>query len=67
VRHRPAGLVEYLETEQPQAAVFAASPAFDAVRLAESSFPVVEAPGIVDQRPLAEPHHDDWRKYADNS
>jgi nitrous oxidase accessory protein len=67
VRHRPAGLVEYLETENPQVAVFAASPAFDAVRLAESSFPVVEAPGIVDQRPLAEPHHDDWRKYADNS
>jgi nitrous oxidase accessory protein len=67
VRHRPAGLVEYLETEQPQVAVFANSPAFDAVRLAESSFPVVEAPGIVDQRPLAEPHHDDWRKYADNS
>jgi len=66
VRHRPAGLVEHLATEQPQTAVFAESPAFDAVRLAESSFPVVESPGIVDRQPLVESPHD-WRKYADNS
>lgn len=64
VRHRPAGMVEHLTAEHPQAAVFADSPAFDAVRLTESSFPVVEAPGIVDRRPLVEPPHD-WRKYAD--
>lgn len=65
VRHRPAGLVEHLVNEHPQAAVFADSPAFDAVRLAESSFPVVEAPGIVDRHPLVEPPHDDWRHYED--
>ena len=66
VRQRPAGLVEHVVAEHPQAAVFADSPAFDAVRLAESSFPVVEAPGIVDRQPLVEPPHD-WRNYADTS
>ncbi|SDQ20939.1 nitrous oxide reductase family maturation protein NosD [Natronobacterium texcoconense] len=63
VRHQPAGSAERLVQEQPQAAVFAESPAFDAVRMAESSFPLIESPGIVDHRPLAEPPHDDWREY----
>jgi nitrous oxidase accessory protein len=62
VRHRPIGIVENIVVERPQAAVFANSPAFEAVRLAESSFPVIEAPGVVDRRPLAEPNHD-WRAY----
>jgi nitrous oxidase accessory protein len=62
-RHQPAGSVELIVHEQPQAAVFAESPAFDAVRMAESSFPVIESPGVVDQRPLAEPPHDEWREY----
>ena len=62
IRHRPVGLVENLVANHPQAAVFVNSPAFEAVRLAESSFPVIEAPGIVDARPLAEPNHD-WRAY----
>ncbi|MXV63206.1 nitrous oxide reductase family maturation protein NosD [Natronorubrum sp. JWXQ-INN-674] len=66
IRHQPAGSVEKLVHENPQAAVFAESPAFDAVRLAESSFPVVESPGVVDHRPLAEPPHKDWRSYYDN-
>ncbi|RKD93368.1 nitrous oxide reductase family maturation protein NosD [Halopiger aswanensis] len=63
LRHQPAGAVEQLVHERPQAAAFAESPAFDAVRMAESSFPVVESPGIVDHRPLAEPAHDNWRDY----
>ncbi|RQH02494.1 nitrous oxide reductase family maturation protein NosD [Natrarchaeobius oligotrophus] len=63
VRHRPAGTVERLVHDRPQAAVFAESPAFDAVRAAESSFPVLESPGVVDHRPLAEPPHDEWRDY----
>ena len=58
LRHRPAGLVEHIVSEQPQAAVFADSPAFEAVRLAEDSFPIVEAPGVVDHHPLTEPAHD---------
>ncbi|EMA59623.1 nitrous oxide reductase family maturation protein NosD [Halorubrum lipolyticum] len=62
IRHRPVGLVENVVAERPQAAVFANSPAFEAVRLAESSFPVIEAPGVVDRRPLTEPNHD-WRAY----
>ncbi|WP_129114055.1 nitrous oxide reductase family maturation protein NosD [Halegenticoccus tardaugens] len=63
VRHQPAGAVERLVRDRPRAAAFADSPAFDAIRLAESSFPVVESPGIVDHRPLAEPNHDDWESY----
>ncbi|MEF8843059.1 MAG: nitrous oxide reductase family maturation protein NosD [Haloarculaceae archaeon] len=63
VRHRPAGLVQHLVHEHPQAAVFAESPAFDSIRLAESAFPVVDSPGVVDHHPLAEPPHDDWRRY----
>ncbi|TKX75225.1 nitrous oxide reductase family maturation protein NosD [Halorubrum sp. GN11_10-6_MGM] len=62
IRHRPIGIVENLVAEHPQAAAFANSPAFEAVRLAESSFPVVETPGVVDRRPLVEPNHD-WRAY----
>ncbi|UVE52282.1 nitrous oxide reductase family maturation protein NosD (plasmid) [Haloferax larsenii] len=63
IRHRPAGLVERLVYDHPQAAVFASSPAFDALRLAESSFPVIDVPGIVDHHPLTEPPHERWRRY----
>ena len=66
IRHQPAGAVEGLVNDRPQAAVFADSPAFDAVRLAESSFPVVESAGVVDHRPLAEPPHEDWRDYYEH-
>ncbi|MFC6716323.1 nitrous oxide reductase family maturation protein NosD [Natrialbaceae archaeon GCM10025810] len=65
-RHQPAGSVERLVRDEPRAAVFAESPAFDAVRLAESSFPVLESPGIVDNHPLAESPHDHWRSYYDD-
>ncbi|MFW6382684.1 MAG: nitrous oxide reductase family maturation protein NosD [Haloferacaceae archaeon] len=65
-RHRPAGLLERLVDRHPQAAVFADSPAFEAVRLAESSFPAIESPGIVDERPTTDPRHD-WRRYANTS
>ncbi len=63
VRYRPAGLVEHLVRRHPRAAVFANSPAFDAIRLAESSLPVVAAPGVVDHHPLVAPPHDNWRRY----
>lgn len=66
IRHQPAGAVEQLVHERPEAGVFADSPAFDAVRMAESSFPLIESPGIVDHRPLAESPHDDWREYYAN-
>ncbi len=66
IRHQPAGAVERLVHDRPQAATFAESPAFDAVRMAESSFPVIESPGIVDHRPLAEPPHDEWREYHED-
>ncbi|MFB6352579.1 MAG: nitrous oxide reductase family maturation protein NosD [Halobacteriales archaeon] len=65
VRYRPAGLVEHLLYEHPQAAVFTHSPAFDAIRLAQSSFPVIESPGVVDHHPLARPPHENWRRYLD--
>ncbi|WP_138005062.1 nitrous oxide reductase family maturation protein NosD [Halalkalirubrum salinum] len=63
IRHRPAGLVEHLIAEYPQAAIFADSPAFEAVRMAESSFPIVDSPGVVDHHPLTEPPHD-WKRYV---
>ncbi|SFR48045.1 nitrous oxide reductase family maturation protein NosD [Halorubrum sodomense] len=62
IRHRPIGVVENLVADHPQAAAFANSPAFEAVRMAESSFPVIETPGVVDRHPLVEPNHD-WRAY----
>ncbi|MDY7081128.1 MAG: nitrous oxide reductase family maturation protein NosD, partial [Halobacteria archaeon] len=63
VRYKPSGFVEYMMRKHPQAAVFANSPAFDAVRMAESSFPVIRSPGIVDYHPLTKPPHENWRKY----
>jgi nitrous oxidase accessory protein len=63
VRFRPEGAVERLTREHPEANVFASSPAFDAVRLAARSVPLVESPGVVDHHPLEAPAHDDWRRY----
>ena len=63
VRHWPAGTVEQLLQEEPAAAVFVESPAFEAVRLAESSFPVIEGIGVVDHHPLTESPHDHWEAY----
>ena len=63
VRFQPDGTVEDLAREHPETRVFASSPAFDAVRLAGRSVPLVEAPGVVDHHPLATPAHDDWRRY----
>lgn len=65
IRHRPEGMVENLVYREPEAAVFANSPAFDAVRLAESSFPVIESPGVVDTRPNVGSDND-WRRYYEN-
>ncbi|AJF26759.1 copper-binding protein [Haloarcula sp. CBA1115] len=62
-RYQPAGTVQQVTAEKPAARVFASSPAFDAVRLAESSVPVVQSPGVVDARPLTEPPHENWRSY----
>jgi nitrous oxidase accessory protein len=63
LRYRPVGVVEGLIARNPAARVFLASPAFDAVRTAERSVPLVESTGIVDRRPLVEPTHEDWRRY----
>lgn len=64
VRHRPSGLVDRLRRDHPQVAVFSRSPAVGVIELAESRVPLVEAPGVVDHRPLAAPVHD-WRRYYD--
>ncbi|GAA0284680.1 nitrous oxide reductase family maturation protein NosD [Halobacterium noricense] len=63
VRFQPDGTVENLARDHPETRVFASSPAFDAVRLAGRSVPLVDAPGVVDHHPLATPAHDDWRRY----
>lgn len=62
-RYRPGGVVQDLVDERPAARAFVGSPAFDVVRTAESRLPIVESPGVVDRRPLAEPPHEDWRRY----
>lgn len=63
LRHQPAGLVEVLVREHPTAAAFTRSPAFRAIRKAEQSLPIVDAPGIVDYHPLTTPPHENWREY----
>ena len=62
-RYKPAGAVQQLLADHPGARVFTQSPAFDAIRRAERTVPVLDAPGVVDERPLTEPPHDDWRRY----
>jgi len=63
VRYQPAGAVERLAVREPQARLFTDSPAFAVIRLAESSVPIIETPGVVDHHPLATPLHEDWRRY----
>ncbi|GAB7012818.1 nitrous oxide reductase family maturation protein NosD [Halolamina salina] len=62
LRYRPAGLVEKLVRENPAAAVFTNSPAFEAIRRAERTLPIVDAPGVVDYHPLERSPHD-WRDH----
>jgi nitrous oxidase accessory protein len=62
LRYRPAGLVEKLVRENPAAAVFTNSPAFEALRRAERTLPIVDAPGVVDYHPLERSPHD-WRDH----
>lgn len=62
LRYRPAGLVEKLVREHPTAAVFTNSPAFRALRKAERTLPLVDAPGVVDYHPLERSPHD-WRDH----
>jgi nitrous oxidase accessory protein len=64
-RYRPEGLTDRVVAEHPAAHVFAGSPAFDLVRLAERTLPAVETPGVVDEHPLARSPHD-WRRYYDS-
>lgn len=63
IRYRPTDLVDYVTQKHPQARVYSHSPAFDAIQLAENSFPVIRSPGVIDYHPLMEPPHKDWRKY----
>jgi nitrous oxidase accessory protein len=63
VRFQATGVLDEMSHRQPEVEVFASSPAFDAVRLATRSVPLLETPGVVDHHPLARPAHDDWRRY----
>jgi len=62
--YRPVDVVQQLRQDEERAGLFAASPAFEVVRLAERTLPVVESSGVVDRRPLTDPVHD-WRRYYD--
>ncbi|MFD1587335.1 nitrous oxide reductase family maturation protein NosD [Halorientalis brevis] len=63
LRYQPAGLVEQLVVDEPAAGLFVDSPAFHLIRLAESSVPVIESPGVVDHHPLVDSPHEDWRRF----
>ncbi|MFA9517413.1 nitrous oxide reductase family maturation protein NosD [Halopenitus sp. H-Gu1] len=63
VRYQPAGVVERLAARNPNARLYTDSPAFAVIRLAESSVPIIETPGVVDHHPLTTPPHEDWRQY----
>ena len=63
VRYQPAGVVERLAVREPHARLYTESPAFAVIRLAESSVPIVETPGVIDHHPLTTPPHEDWRDY----
>lgn len=63
VRYQPAGVVERLAARTPHTRLYSNSPAFAVIRLAESSVPIIETPGVVDYHPLVNPPHDDWRRY----
>lgn len=63
VRYRPAGVIEELRMREPGVDLFESSPAFDAIRLAEDSFPVLAEETLVDHHPLTEPPTEDWTTY----
>ncbi|MFB6118024.1 nitrous oxide reductase family maturation protein NosD [Halosegnis sp.] len=65
-RYRPAGVVQRLARTRPAARVYATSPAVRALQLAERTLPVVDTPGVVDHRPLAEPTAN-WTHYYDDT
>jgi nitrous oxidase accessory protein len=62
-RYQPAGMVQRLVVREPLAGLFGDSPAFSLIRLAESSVPIIESPGVVDHHPLVNTPHEDWRRY----
>jgi nitrous oxidase accessory protein len=66
-RYKPAGAAERLLAANPSAELFTASPAFDAVRRAERTVPMIETPGVVDYRPVIDPLHPNWREYYERN
>jgi nitrous oxidase accessory protein len=52
--YRAGDLAGYLADAYPLVRVLEAGPAYDAIRFAESAFPVIDFPGVVDRRPLME-------------
>lgn len=53
--YRAGDLAGYLADSYPLVRVLEAGPAYDAIRFAESAFPVIDFPGVVDHRPLIHP------------
>jgi nitrous oxidase accessory protein len=48
-------LAGYLADAYPLVRILEAGPAYDAIRLAETAFPVIDFPGVVDHHPLMRP------------
>jgi nitrous oxidase accessory protein len=64
IQYRPIHLVQRLVWKYPLIKMLMNSPAVQSIRVIESSFPVIQAPSVVDSHPLMEPVHD-WRKYLE--
>ncbi len=63
IRYQPSGIIENMENKNPKIRVFSNSPAFDIIRLAESSIPIIESPGVVDYHPIVKPRHNVSKYY----
>jgi nitrous oxidase accessory protein len=65
IQYRPITLIERLVWKYPLVKLLMNSPAAQSIRMAESQFPVFQAPSIVDSHPIMEPAHD-WRELIEH-
>ena len=65
IQYRPVDLVQRLVWKYPLIKLLMNSPSIQSIRLAESRFPVLQAPSVVDSYPLMEPWQG-WRDYIED-
>lgn len=65
IQYRSVDLVQRLVWKYPLMKLLMNSPMIQGIRIAESRFPVIQAPSVVDSYPLMKPLHD-WRRYVED-